>query len=36
VHGELPVQTALQARIQNELSWRVEIPSHGQTVDLPL
>ena len=36
VHGEPPAQAALQARIQQELSWTVEIPAHGQTVDLPL
>jgi metallo-beta-lactamase family protein len=36
VHGEPPAQAALQARIQKELSWTVEIPSHGQTVDVPL
>jgi metallo-beta-lactamase family protein len=36
VHGEPPAQAALQARIQQELSWPVEIPAHGQTVDLPL
>ena len=36
VHGELPVQEVLKARVQKELSWTVEIPSHGQTVELPL
>lgn len=36
VHGEPPAQAALQTRIQQELSWPVEIPAHGQTVDLPL
>ena len=36
VHGELPAQEALQARIVKELKWRVEIPSQGQKVDLPL
>ncbi|MDP2054352.1 MAG: MBL fold metallo-hydrolase, partial [Acidobacteriota bacterium] len=36
VHGEPPAQEALKTRIENELSWNVEIPSHGQTVDLPL
>jgi metallo-beta-lactamase family protein len=35
VHGEPPAQEALRARIQQELSWNVEIPSHGQTVELP-
>jgi metallo-beta-lactamase family protein len=36
VHGESPAQNALQALIQKEMSWTVEIPSHGQTVELPL
>ncbi len=36
VHGEPVAQNALQARIQTELSWSVEIPNHGQTVELPL
>ena len=36
VHGEPPAQAALKARIQQELSWNVEIPAHGQTVELPL
>ena len=36
VHGEPPAQEALKTRIETELSWNVEIPSHGQTVDLPL
>lgn len=36
VHGEPTVQDALKVRIQKELSWTVEIPAHGQTVDLPL
>jgi metallo-beta-lactamase family protein len=36
VHGEPPAQEALQARIQKELRWNVEIPAHGQTVELPL
>ena len=35
VHGEPTAQDALKARIQAELSWSVEIPAHGQTVDLP-
>ncbi len=35
VHGEPVVQDALKARIQKELSWNVEIPAHGQTVELP-
>jgi hypothetical protein len=36
VHGEPVAQDALKARIQKELSWNVEIPTHGQTVELPL
>jgi len=36
VHGEPVAQDALKARITKELGWNVEIPSHGQKVDLPL
>ena len=36
VHGEIVAQNALQARITRELGWNVEIPVHGQKVDLPL
>lgn len=36
VHGEPTAQTALQTRIAKELKWPVTIPSHGQTVELPL
>ena len=36
VHGELIAQEALKLRIVKELGWNVEIPSHGQKVDLPL
>jgi metallo-beta-lactamase family protein len=36
VHGELVAQEALKARITKELGWHVEIPTHGQQVDLPL
>lgn len=36
VHGELVAQEALKLRITKELGWNVEIPSHGQKVDLPL
>ena len=36
VHGELSAQTSLQMRIQKELGWTVEIPTHGQSVDVPL
>lgn len=35
VHGEPVAQEALKTRIQQELSWNVEIPTHGQTVNLP-
>jgi metallo-beta-lactamase family protein len=36
VHGEVVAQDALKSRITRELGWNVEIPTHGQTVDLPL
>ncbi len=36
VHGEIIAQEALQLRITKELGWNVEIPSHGQKVELPL
>jgi metallo-beta-lactamase family protein len=36
VHGEIIAQQALKLRITKELGWNVEIPSHGQKVDLPL
>jgi len=36
VHGETGAQEALKARITKELGWNVEIPNHGQKVDLPL
>jgi metallo-beta-lactamase family protein len=36
VHGEIIAQDALKLRIKKELGWNVEIPSHGQKVDLPL
>ncbi|HYB97190.1 MAG TPA: MBL fold metallo-hydrolase [Vicinamibacterales bacterium] len=36
VHGEVVAQDALKIRIQKELGWHVEIPTHGQKVDLPL
>ena len=36
VHGEPVAQDALKVRITKELGWNVEIPSHGQKVDLPL
>jgi len=36
VHGEIVAQDALKAKITKELGWNVEIPSHGQKVELPL
>jgi len=36
VHGEVAAQDALKGRITKELGWNVEIPTHGQKVDLPL
>jgi metallo-beta-lactamase family protein len=36
VHGEVAAQEALKERIARELGWNVEIPKHGQKVDLPL
>ena len=36
VHGEPVPQEALRARITKELGWPVEIPAHGQKVDVPL
>jgi metallo-beta-lactamase family protein len=36
VHGEVVAQDALKVRITKELGWNVEIPTHGQTIDLPL
>ena len=36
VHGEPIAQDALKIRIAKELGWNVEIPAHGQRVDLPL
>jgi metallo-beta-lactamase family protein len=36
VHGETAAQDALKSRITRELGWNVEIPSHGQKVDVPL
>jgi metallo-beta-lactamase family protein len=36
VHGELIAQDALKTRITKELGWNVEIPSHGQKVNLPI
>ncbi len=36
VHGEATAQDALKVRITKELGWNVEIPWHGQKVNLPL
>lgn len=36
VHGEPAAQDVLKTTIQKELGWNVEIPNHGQTVELPL
>jgi metallo-beta-lactamase family protein len=36
VHGEPAAQQALQSRITSEIGWHVEIPEHGQKVDVPL
>jgi metallo-beta-lactamase family protein len=36
VHGETVPQDALRLRITKELGWTVEIPAHGQKVDVPL
>lgn len=36
VHGEPPAQEALKARIEAELAWRVQIPAHGDRVDVLL
>jgi metallo-beta-lactamase family protein len=36
VHGEIQAQEALKLRIVKELGWPVEVPVHGQKVDVPL
>lgn len=36
VHGESVAQDTLKAKIAKELGWTVEIPTHGQKVNLPL
>ena len=36
VHGEIVAQDALKLRIAKELGWHVEVPLHGQKVDVPL
>jgi metallo-beta-lactamase family protein len=35
-HGEPGAQDALKARIESTLGWRVHIPQHGETVEVPL
>ncbi len=36
VHGETAAQDALRTRIEKELGWHVEVPWHGQKVNVPL
>jgi metallo-beta-lactamase family protein len=36
VHGEAHAQDTLQTQIRGVLGWRVEIPTHGQKVEVPL
>jgi metallo-beta-lactamase family protein len=36
VHGEVVAQDALRLRIEKELGWRVEVPIHGQRVEVPI
>jgi metallo-beta-lactamase family protein len=36
VHGEIMAQDALKVRIGGELGWPVDVPQHGQKVDVPL
>ena len=36
VHGEVMAQEALKVRIARELGWPVEVPQHGQKVDVAL
>lgn len=36
VHGEPVAQDALKALIEQRLRWSVHIPSHGETVEVPL
>ena len=35
VHGEPSAQDALKMRIEQELAWNVQVPTHGQRVPLP-
>jgi metallo-beta-lactamase family protein len=34
VHGEPDAQTALKARIETELGWRVQVPEYLERVEL--
>jgi len=36
VHGEPEAADRLRHRIADELGWRVRVPEHGETVDVPL
>ena len=36
VHGEVIAQEALKVRISRELGWPVDVPQHGQKVDVDL
>ncbi len=36
VHGEPSAQDALKTRLERELAWNVQIPTHGDRVPLPL
>jgi metallo-beta-lactamase family protein len=36
VHGEIVAQDALKVRIAKELGWPVQVPVHGQKVDIAL
>ncbi len=35
VHGEPSAQDALKMRVEQELAWNVQVPTHGQRVPLP-
>ena len=36
VHGEIVAQDALRLRIAKELGWPVQVPAHGEKVDVAL
>jgi len=36
VHGEPSAQDTLKTRIETELAWNVQVPSHGDRVSIPL